>query len=247
MLFRNIFFSALLVGVIAGGLSTAVQFFQVIPIIISAEAFEGEGETAPASTSEKTEHNHASHDHATEEEWGPEDGLERTAYTLLTNILTAIGFALLILAAIVASQKPDDDSKLKWHHGLLWGLSGYVIFFVAPALGLPPEIPGTNAAPLETRQIWWIFAVICTAGGIGGAVFVKQPWRWALLGLLVIPHLVGAPHIEEMFADKPPAVASELTVLTQEFIIATAITTATLWITLGITSVWTVRRFILPQ
>jgi cobalt transporter subunit CbtA len=243
MLFRNLVFSALFVGLISGGLSTAVQFFQVIPIIISAEAFEGE--PAPATTSEKTEHNQASHEHATKEEWGPEDGLERTAYTLLTNILTAIGFALLILTAIVASQKPDDNSKLNWRHGILWGLSGYVIFFVAPALGLPPEIPGTTAAPLETRQIWWIFAVICTAVGIGGVMFVKQPWRWALLGLLVIPHLVGAPHITEMFADKPPAVAAELTVLTQQFIIATAISTATLWIALGITSVWTAKRFVL--
>jgi predicted cobalt transporter CbtA len=55
MLFRNLVFSALFVGLISGGLSTAVQFFQVIPIIISAEAFEGE--PAPATTSEKTEHN----------------------------------------------------------------------------------------------------------------------------------------------------------------------------------------------
>ena len=246
MLFRHIVFSALFVGLISGGLATAVQFFQVIPIIISAEAFEGAGEPETTTTSEKTEHKHDSHEHATEE-WGPEDGLERTAYTLLTNILTSIGFALLILAAIVASRKSDDDTELNWRHGILWGLSGYVIFFVAPALGLPPEIPGTEAAAVETRQVWWIFAVICTAAGIGGAAFIKQPWRWALLGLLVIPHLVGAPHIAEMFAGKPPAVAAELTVLTQQFIIATAIASATLWITLGLTSVWTARRFVLPQ
>jgi cobalt transporter subunit CbtA len=244
MLFRHIVFSALLVGIISGGILTVVQFFQVIPIILSAESYEGGA--AVVSISEKTEHDHASHEHAATGEWGPKEGLERTAYTLLTNILTAIGFALLTLVAIVTSQNPKDKNKPNWRHGILWGLSGYIIFFVAPALGLPPEIPGTAAAPLETRQIWWIFAVICTAGGIGGAVSVKQPWRWALLGLLVIPHLVGAPHLSTgMFAGQPPAVSAELTILTQQFIIATALTTATLWLSLGITSVWSARRFVL--
>ena len=51
MLFRNIVFSALLVGVVSGGVLTAAQFFQVIPIILSAEQFEAEPATvAPAVT-----------------------------------------------------------------------------------------------------------------------------------------------------------------------------------------------------
>ncbi|MBT7943391.1 MAG: hypothetical protein HN719_08550, partial [Alphaproteobacteria bacterium] len=53
MIFRRIVFSALLVGGLSGLLLTAVQFWQVIPIIQSAELFEAE----PAST-----HDHATHD-----------------------------------------------------------------------------------------------------------------------------------------------------------------------------------------
>jgi len=244
MLFRNIVFSALLVGVVSGGVLTAAQFFQVIPIILSAEQFEAEPATvAPAVTPPV---DHKIHKHTSENVWGPENGIERTSFTLLTNILTAVGFSLLLLVAIVALQKPDSKAKLNWWHGIFWGAAGYTIFFMAPAFGLPPEIPGATAAPLESRQLWWFLAVICTAAGLGGAVFFKRTWRWAFLGFLVVPHLLGAPHISiGMFEGQPPAAAAELAVLAQQFIIATAITSATLWLTLGITSVWTVRRFVL--
>ncbi len=239
MLFRHIVLSALLVGVLSGGVLTVVQFWQVIPIILSAERFEGEPAAAPATESAAPEQ--------AASEWGPENGLERTAYTLLTNVLTAVGFALVVLAAIVASRKTNAASKLTWRHGLLWAALGYIVFFLSPALGLPPEIPGASAAPLESRQLWWLFAVVCTAVGLGGAMFGKHPWRWAALGLVVVPHLLGAPHISTaMFAGQPPAAVAELTGLAQQFIVATAIATATLWLALGLTSVWTVGRFVLP-
>ena len=244
MLFRNIVFSALLVGVFSGIVLTAVQFLQVIPIILSAERFEAKPVAVSTAVTAPVDHKRL--EPITESVWGPENGIERTSYTLLTNILTAVGFSLLVLVAIVALQRPDSKAKLNWRHGLFWGASGYVIFFVAPALGIPPEIPGATAAPLESRQEWWFLAVICTAAGLGGAVFLKKNWRWALLGFLIVPHLFGAPHITTgMFEGQPPAAAAELAGLAQQFIIATAITSATLWLTLGITSVWTVRRFVL--
>lgn len=166
----------------------------------------------------------------------------------MTNVLTAIGFALLVLAAIVASLRSNAAAKLDWRHGLLWGAGGYAVFFLAPALGLPPEIPGAAAAPLESRQLWWFFAVACTATGLGMAAFGKSPWRWAALGLLVLPHLVGAPHTPTaMFAGQPPAAAAELANLAQQFITATAIAAATLWLSLGLSSVWTVRRYVSPS
>ena len=230
MIFRRIVIYAFLVGALSGLLLTGVQLFQVIPIIQSAERFEGEPAAAEAAkvAQPAQAHDHAAHDHGGHEHdadaWAPADGAERTGFTLLSNMLSATGLALLVLAAMVASVRLSAANKLDWRHGLLWGAAGYAAFFVAPALGLPPEIPGAAAAPLESRQIWWILAVVCTAAGLAGAAFGKSPWRWAALGLLVVPHLVGAPHPStEMFAGQPPAAAAELTELARQFIGATAI------------------------
>ncbi len=242
MLFRRVVLSALLVGVLAGLLLSVVQRWQVVPIIESAERFEQAQAPQGAHA-----HVHAGHDHAAEA-WQPADGAERIAFTVLSNVLTAIGFALVILAAIAASVRDAASARrnavtrLDWVSGLLWGLAGYVTFFVAPALGLPPEIPGAEAAPLEARQLWWIFAVLFTAAGLAGAVFGKSSWRWAALGLIVVPHLVGAPSpAAGPFAGHPPAVAAELSELARQFVLATALANAVLWVALGLASVWAAR------
>ena len=244
MVFRRIILAALLVGAVSGLLLTAVQFWQVIPIIQSAERFEGE---PAAATAHEHAPGHGDHEHAPGA-WAPEDGLERSGYTLLSNILTAFGLSLVILVAIVASLRTSPASSLDWRHGLLWGAAGYAVFFLAPSLGLPPEIPGAAAAPLEARSLWWLFAVLCTAAGLAGAAFGKSPWRWAALLLLVAPHLVGAPHPSTaMFPGQPSDAVTELTRLAGQFISATAIANAVLWLTLGLASVWAVRRIVSPS
>lgn len=239
MLFRRIVLYALLVGSVAGLLLTAVQVWQVIPIIQSAERFEGEPASAPAHEHAGQQHQHPAG------AWEPAEGVERTGYTLLSNVLMAAGLALVILAAMVTAVRANAATRLDWRHGLLWGAAGYAVFFLAPALGLPPEIPGAAAASLEGRQLWWLFAVVCTAAGLAGAAFGKSPWRWAALGLLVLPHLVGAPHPPTaVFAEQPAGAAAELTVLAHRFIGATAIANAALWLALGLASVWAVRRIV---
>jgi cobalt transporter subunit CbtA len=245
MLFRQLVFYALLVGILAGIAVTAVQTFQVVPIILAAEQYEGANAAAqenliPAMQS-------AGHHAAVEEEeWAPADGFERTAFTALANVLTAMGFSLVLLAVMVAAAGlPGRNRWLQWWHGLLWGAAGYLTFWLAPAIGLPPEIPMQNAAALEHRQIWWMFAVLCTAGGLAGLAFGKSPWRWAAPVLIVIPHLVGAPHPEGvMFPDQAPAVAAALEELAQQFLVATAIANAVLWLVIGLVSVWSVKRIL---
>ena len=81
----------------------------------------------------------------------------RNAYTAAANVLTAIGFALL-LAAIFALRSANTGNSVSWHQGLMWGLAGFAVFTIAPGLGLPPELPGVPAAPLLSRQIWWVLA-----------------------------------------------------------------------------------------
>jgi len=245
MIFRQIVFYALLVGVMSGLVLTLVQMWQVVPIIQSAEVFEGSSELVVALEPSGHHHNNTPHDHHAQVEWAPSDGIERTAYTLLANVLTAMGFALLMMAVMVASLKLGRNGgvTIGWRHALIWSGAGYVVFWLAPAIGLPPEIPLAVAAPVEQRQLWWIFAVVCTAASLFGLVYGKAPWRWLAPILLVAPHLLGAPHHEgAMFAGQPPATAAELELLAQSFIGATAIANAALWLVLGVTSVWAVRR-----
>lgn len=238
MLFRQIVFNAILVGVLSGFTLTVVQLWQVIPIIQKAEVFE---------TDDISSHSHDQHGHDHSAEWAPEDGIERTAFTLLSNVLTAIGFALLIMTVMIAATRlrPENKYITNWYHGLIWGMVGFLVFWLVPAIGLPPEIPGTNSATLETRQIWWLLAVICTAAGLAGLTFAKFPWRFAAPALIVIPFLVGAPHpTGEMFEGNSPEVVESLESLSQQFFIATGIANAVFWLVIGLLSAWTVRQFL---
>ena len=266
MLFRQIVFNALMVGILAGAVLTIVQAWQVVPIILSAEQFEGVADSHASHGAATVDehaghgHDHASHGHEaaattghsghsghshSPDEWAPADGFERTAYTFLSNALTAIGFSLLMIATMVASVylRIQRQMNFEWWHGLVWGAAGYVIFWLAPAIGMPPEIPLAVAAPLELRQLWWLFAVVCTGAGLIGLAFGPSLWRWFAPVLLVVPHLVGAPHPPgAMFEGQPAAVAAELEQLMQQFFAATAIANAVLWLVIGLASAWVVRR-----
>ncbi len=246
MIFRQIVFYALLVGALSGLVSTVVQMWQVVPIILNAEVYESEARPVPA-------HEHTgqdklvAHEHPAEE-WTPEDGIERIAYTLLANVLTGMGFALVIMAAMMASLHVGRKTRtpFNWRHGLVWGAAGYAVFFLAPTLGLPPEIPGAIAGPLEARRLWWIFTVVFTAAGLAGLAFGKSPWRWVAPVLLLVPQLVGAPQPPgPVFGEQLPAAAAGLERLAQQFIGATAIANAALWLVLGLASAWAVRRIVL--
>jgi len=158
----------------------------------------------------------AGHDHSTEtsairshehdheaDAWEPANGVERTGYTVLANISMAIGFALFLAAAICVSGR-----QVGWRSGLLWGAAGYLVFFVAPSLGLPPEVPGTQAAPLHDRQLWWLLAAGSTALGLGIFVYARHRLLKLLgLVLLLVPHLVGAPQPEVHASAAPESLA----------------------------------------
>lgn len=233
---RRIASVVLLAGALAGLLLTGVQHLQVSKIILQAEVYE---EAAAAKTHEQ-EHAAAAaasvvaaaagtpvatHEHEHEhdaDEWEPANGFERTAYTVLANISMAIGFGLFLVAAITISGK-----QVTWRSGLLWGVAGYLVFFVAPSLGLPPEVPGTMAAPLHARQLWWIMTAGMTAVGLGLGVYARH-WALKLLGLLllVVPHVIGAPHPAVHGSAAPEELA-------QAFIHATALANGLFWLTLG--------------
>ena len=213
-MFRRIVFSACLAGLVAGILLTVVQQLQVTPIIVEAETYES---AAP----EAATHTHAdgsSHEH---EGWSPQDGLERTFWSGVANVGMGIGFALLLAAAF------SFRSTVSWRQGILWGLGGYAAFFALPAFGLPPELPGTEAAALQDRQVWWVVTVTLSTIGIA-LLGLTRGWPWKAVGIVLIalPHLIGAPHPEVHSALAPPE-------LLQTFIVATAVTNAVFWMVLG--------------
>lgn len=210
--FKRIVSAAVLAGILAGLILTVVQQMQVSQLILKAEVYED------AAVSQSA-HVHASSEH---EAWQPANGVERTLFTALANISLAVGFGLLLGVAICLR---GDVSG--WRAGLLWGLAGYVVFFVAPSLGLPPQVPGAEAAPLVDRQLWWLITVLVTASGLSLLIFARSR-QLKILGavLLGVPHLIGAP--------QPPVHAGAAPVeLAHAFIYATAVANAVFWLALG--------------
>lgn len=211
---KNILTAAAFAGLLAGLLLTGVQKIQVIPLILEAEVYEDAA--AEAAHHDETEADHDEHERA----WQPETGWERALYTVAANISMAVGFGLLLGAVICL------HGTINWRSGLLWGLAGYAVFFVAPSLGLPPDVPGTEAALLADRQLWWLLTVFSSAGGLVLLVFARGSIKLCGLALLALPHVIGAPHPEIAHSTAP----RELAVA---FIFATAFANAVFWLALG--------------
>ena len=213
-------------GLLAALLLTLLQSFWVAPLILQAETFEN----APAAT-EVHEHaaGAAAHSHDAEA-WEPENGWQRVLSTTGGNLVVAVGFALM-LAGLYTLRAPTRTAQ-----GLLWGLAGYATFVLAPTLGLPPELPGTAAADLAQRQIWWIGTAASTAAGIALLVFGRS-WLLKILGvaILAVPHVIGAPQPQVHSMLAPEA-------LEAQFKIASQLTNVAFWLALGWISAWLFRR-----
>jgi cobalt transporter subunit CbtA len=258
-LFQRVVLAACGAGLVAGALLTGMQRLQVVPLLLEAERYEEAaakgGPLLPAPVAHAKVPTHTARrapveggaaappvpkaaaqafvqDQTQDLEWSPAAGGERTLYTLIANLTIALGYALALGAAITLRGGTPSG----WRAGLLWGTAGYLVFFLAPALGLPPEVPGTASAALGARQAWWLFTVISTAGGLWAICFAG-PWPGKVLGLalLAVPHLLGAP---------APMVATEAAPagLIQAFRIATAWTNAVFWWVMGGLLGWFLRR-----
>ena len=240
-------------GVLAGLVLTVVQFFAVSDLIARAEVYEAQAALAPAvastsaaasTTASSTAipaHSHATplHEHVDESSAAPHrhgaseadatpapsGRARRTLLTAVANISLATGFGLLLCAVIHLR-----GGVTGWKAGVLWGLAGYAVFFLAPSLGLPPELPGTEALPLAARQQWWLEAVAASAAGLALVCWARRRYlKLAGIGLLLAPHMLGAPHLHEAASAAPVELANA-------FIGATAFANAVLWLTLGVFS-----------
>lgn len=134
--------------------------------------------------------------------------LMRAGTTLLFNVLTGAGYGLLLSAAMMLRGRAGG-----LRDGLLWGAAGFAAFALAPALGLPAELPGVPAASLQDRQIWWLLTAAATAGGIALLVYYRFSLP-ALAGVafIVAPHIVGAPAADAAYGAIPPELVARFAV-----------------------------------
>ena len=216
---RRVFVTALAAGLVAGLAFFAVQAALLLPLIRAAETYEH----AAAQPAHQPEHADAA--------WEPAEGFERLAFTLLADVVTGVGFALLLAGAFALRGGPMGP----WR-GLAWGVAGYLAFALAPALVLPPEPPGAIAAGVGLRQAWWLGAAGATAVGLAAFAFAKLPWlRLAGLGLVILPHAFPRLHPVSHAGAAPPELA-------RDFATMSLIATAVFWLVLGAASGWLYPR-----
>jgi cobalt transporter subunit CbtA len=219
-LLRRLMWAGLLAGIAVGLAITAVQTVTIYPLLREAEVFE-----APTPTPDHTG------DHAHAAAWEPAAGVERLGYSALTNVVLGGGFGLLLVGAFGLRDHPVGARR-----GCLWGAAGFFSFALAPALGLPPAVPGAAEAALGARQLWWLATAAASAAGLSALVFGRA-WSWRALGLVLIvaPHAIGAPH--------PGAAESAVPAdLARQFIVSSLATSALFWLALGTVAGWLYAR-----
>jgi cobalt transporter subunit CbtA len=238
---RETLLAAIVAGLIAALVFTVVQSVWVTPLILQGEVYEDAAEAA--------HHSHAGHDEShelaatshqatgghdhDENEWKPGDGWQRTLFTFGANLVMGVGYAFVLVALYLLWREPRNTLT-----GALYGIGGFLVFFGAPALGLPPELPGTAAAELSVRQEWWAMTAVATAVGLF-LLFSQTRWPMRILGLAIViaPHFVAAPQ---------PAVQSSLAPaeLQSQFRVATTVCNAVFWLALGLASGVAFRKLV---
>ena len=104
--------------------------------------------------------------------------------------MTGAGFAAILAAVSLLTGLP-----ITRQNGMIWGLCGFLAVTLAPAVGLPPELPGMPAADL--------FGAPGLVGGhhrrhrrrhLSSSPRRREAWAIALAIVLIgLPHIIGAP------------------------------------------------------
>ena len=248
MLFRRIIISAVFVGICSGLFLTISQNMRLLEIVLEAEKYELPAQSLGPNLEPKLTHKHSHQsDHhlittpgQSNAIWSPANGPERLSYTFAANILAAIGFATILIALMSFGER-----QVSWRSGLVWGLAGFTVFFVSPSLGLPPELPGMQTADFAQRQSWWLMAVISTAAGLACIAFAEKYYKILGVGLLFIPHIVGAPQPPvNSFIHPDASVVASMEQLHNQFIQLASFVNFFYWLVLGLMSAFLVQRYI---
>lgn len=203
--------AALVAGFLAACVATGLELALTSPLILRAETYESQAAGPSAALASRRAapilpaHGEAHDPGGADEEWQPAPGLQRMALTGLATLLGGVGYALLLGAVMLALRREPAPSS-----GLALGIAGFAATALAPAIGLPPELPGMASAPLALRQAWWIMTVVATGLGLYLIAVRRVPLTIAGgIVLLVAPHLVGAPLVTDAASALPAAFAAE--------------------------------------
>ena len=148
-MFRNLLFAAVLAALCAGLAMSLMQAVRLTPLILAAETYEGDAVAEPGEHAAMPEHDAG--------QWTPADGFERTAYTALSTLLMAAGYALVLGAVSTLFAIPITGAN-----ALGWAAAGFVVFSLAPSFGLAPNLPGMPVAGTLARQLWWVGVALAT-------------------------------------------------------------------------------------
>src|SRR5947209_20022465 len=205
-----------LAGLVVGLAVAVLQQFTTSQLILKGEVYEKAAHDHHAAIASPSLPIVLAHDHGTsaaateleqeeEEGWQPTNGWQRVTATSVATIATSIGYALIIIAAMLAAGVPIVPRQ-----ALLWGIAAFAATSLAPALGLSPELPGSAAAPLVARQVWWVATALCTAGGI--FLLARLDYTTAKIAgiaLILAPHIAGAPQTPNFKSTAPAELAAQ--------------------------------------
>lgn len=191
--------SAVFAGVAAGLIAALLQFWLVIPSLLEAELYE---------TGERLHFSAVGSPQSPRGAPPLGDDWQRHFMSIGFNLVTYVGFAFLLLAAMVYAEW-KGLSQISARTGLIWGIAGFFIVQMAPAVGLPPGLPGTIGPDVGARQAWWLGTIAST--GIGLWLIAFMPGVSALVGLVfvAVPHLIGAPQLDTYWGVAPPELAAQ--------------------------------------
>lgn len=207
-----------LAGFAAGLFAALLHFAFVQKLILLGEQYESgalvhfqSGDAAAAGRSADAgaaDHSHATgeaaHSHAPAEEGG---SFKRNALTVMFTALIYASYGILLVAGFALAE--HFGIRVAARDGLLWGIAGFAAFQLAPAMGLAPELPGTVAANLGARQVWWLGTVLATATGLGLLAYGRSLLTAVIAGaLLAAPHVIGAPELGQFYGVAPPEVGA---------------------------------------
>jgi cobalt transporter subunit CbtA len=240
-MFRSLVLGACLIGAILGITMTALQAVGVTPILLAAEQYEVGDDPHPTAIDGSHEQGGQAGHHHDDIAWAPADGAERLVYTAVSNVGAGIGFAAILLV-LMNQLSQRGRLRLTPVRGLLVGALCYLAVFVAPSLGLPPEIPGASAAALEARQLWWLATVASAAAGLGLLALAPGWTRWLGLPLLLAPYTWVPTHQGPLFLNPDPQAVAALTALHHEFIWASGLSNLAFWLLAGLLCALVLKR-----
>ena len=127
--FARIVSTAVAAGLLAGLVLTAVQTVQIAPTILQAETYEDAAAPVAHVHADAHEHEHTG--------WKPENGTERTAYTVLANVSIAVTVLLTLLLVIVPLNSVRREQA-------------------SPDLGLAPQPARKTLLKKAARRSAWV-------------------------------------------------------------------------------------------